>query len=137
MKTIVAALRAANLSAKPRAVACTGTGQWLHWQTPDGNAELIGVAIALSGITHCQIATARDIHSATARHWGEATAQQLGTLLDMASTAIIAGTPLPDGISAEPIPIVNGDTPAGLLDILWQAGPAKSPLLQKKTAQQR
>lgn len=136
MKRIAAALRAANPDAKPRHFAVTGTGLWLRWQTPDGDTELLGVTCVLSGNTSYRLATPEDIRQAATQRWDAATAQQLCALLDATARAIHTAAPLPAGIHAEPIPIVNGDTPSQVLDTLWRAGPAQTPLLQSKTNQQ-
>lgn len=128
----VAALLAANPDAKPRQPACTGTGEWLYWHAPSGETIPVGVAIHLTGITYRQIITADDASSAATALWGATIAWQLGKMLAATSAAVSAGQPLPAGISAEPIPIVNGDNPGTMLDTLWQHGVAQSILLKKK-----
>lgn len=128
----VAALLAANPDAKPRQPACTGNGDWIYWHAPSGETIPVGVAIHLASITYRQIITADEASAAAGTIWGDTIAWQLGKLLAATSAAISAHQPLPAGISAEPIPIVNGDNPGTILDTLWQHGVAQSILLKKK-----
>lgn len=132
-KNAVAALLAANPDAKPRHPACTGTGDWLYWHAPGGESIPVGVAIHLNGITYHHLITGDEARAVAGAHWGDTVAWQLGKQLTAAAAAIAAGQALPAGISAEPIPIVNGDNPGTLLDTLWQHGIAQSILLKKKT----
>lgn len=133
MSKMLAALRAANPQSQPRTPGYTGCGRWLYWHSPSGERIMIGIAIDLAGITYRQIITGDDCTDIARQLWGDTTAWQLSKLLagTMAAT-LTPAMPLPAGISSEPIAIVTGDTPADILDALWQAGPAQSLLLKKK-----
>lgn len=133
MSKMLARLRAANPQSQPRTPGYTGTGQWLYWHTPGGDRVMVGITIELAGTTYRQIITAEECADMARQLWGDTTAWQLGKLLAGAMAATLSpSAPLPAGISSEPITIVNGDTPADILDALWQAGPAQSLLLKKK-----
>lgn len=133
MSKMLAALRAANPQSQPHAPGYTGSGRWLYWHSPSGERIMIGITIDLAGITYRQIITGDDCADIARQLWGDTTAWQLGKLLAGAMAATLTpAAPLPAGISSEPIAIVNGDTPADILDALWQAGPAQSLLLKKK-----
>lgn len=133
MSKMLARLRAANPQSQPRTPGYTGSGQWLYWHTPGGDRVMVGITIELAGITYRQIITADECADMARQLWGDTTAWQLGKLLSGTMAATLGpGTALPAGISSEPIAIVNGDTPADILDALWQAGPAQSLLLKKK-----